>query len=74
MTFFDWISSPLGQDAQRAIIALIVALAAYLSYLARQQAAKNAELLDKHINGHPPQGVSQRQIDAEPPDSPARPR
>lgn len=34
MTFFDWLTSPGGQELQHAIIVLLLAVAAYLTYLA----------------------------------------
>lgn len=52
MTFFDWLMSPAGQDLQHAVIALLVAGAAYLSYLAHNQAKSNAAQLGDHLEEH----------------------
>lgn len=52
MTFFDWLASPLGVEFQHALIGLILALAAYLSYLAHRQAKSNEELLNGHLEQH----------------------
>lgn len=52
MTFLDWLASPIGVEAQHAVIALVLAVAAYISYLARRQAKHNEQLLNGHIDQH----------------------
>lgn len=52
MTLIEWLSSPLGQDLVHAIIGLLVAAAAYLSYLAHRRARVNTTLLEEHLDEH----------------------
>lgn len=52
MNVFDWLASPTGVELQHAIIGLILALTAYLSFLARRQAKSNEQLLNGHLEQH----------------------
>lgn len=52
MTFWDWLASPIGIEAQHAVITLLLALAAYLSFLAHRQSKTNQQLLDGHLEQH----------------------
>lgn len=56
MTVFDWLSSPIGIEATHAVILLITAVSAYVSYKARQAAsaasihtAETRSLLADHV-------------------------
>ena len=59
MTLFDWLSTPPGLGIVNAFTLLIVAIAAYISYLARSQSAKNEKLIDGHIQQHVDDALSQ---------------
>lgn len=52
MTIFDYLASPIGIDVQHALIVLVLALAAYLSYLAKRQSSTNTKLLNDHLEEH----------------------
>lgn len=52
MTLFDWLMSPTGQELQHALIVLILAGSAYVTYLAKRQADSNAKLLNGHLEAH----------------------
>lgn len=52
MTFFDWLVTPDGMLIVHATTGLLVAIAAYLSYLSRRQLVANSRKLDEHITEH----------------------
>ena len=52
MSFFDWLGTAQGVELTHAVIVLLVAVAGYLSYLAKQQSNANATLLNNHLDEH----------------------
>jgi hypothetical protein len=52
LTFWDFLTSPTGQELTHAFVVLILAIATYLTYLAHRQVKANAERLDDHIAEH----------------------
>lgn len=50
--FFDWLASPIGIEAQHAVITLVLAVAAYLSFLSHRQSQRNEQLLNGHLQDH----------------------
>jgi hypothetical protein len=52
MTIVDWLNSPEGAALVRALTLLLVAIAGYLSFLARQQSVDNSKKLDGHLEEH----------------------
>jgi hypothetical protein len=49
MNILDWLATPMGVEAFHAVIALVTALAAYLSYLAHRGSRAANQKLDDHI-------------------------
>lgn len=52
MSIVDWLETPLGVELLHAIIALITALAAWLSFQAKRHAEYNARQLNSHVERH----------------------
>lgn len=52
MSLVDYLTSPIGIELTHAIILLLVAVAAYISYRARVYAKQNAQLLNSHLEEH----------------------
>jgi hypothetical protein len=52
MTIWDFLISPTGQEVTHAIVVLVLAVAAYFTYLAHRYAKENTEKLDDHISQH----------------------
>lgn len=49
---WDFLVSPTGQELTHAIVVLVLAIAAWFTYLAHRYARDNAEKLDDHISQH----------------------
>lgn len=52
MTVFDFLESPIGVQLVHAVIVLILAIAAWFSYMAKRQSDQNAKLLNGHLQAH----------------------
>lgn len=52
MNTITFLLSPEGQQLTHAVVLVLVALAAYLSAKAREQASENAKKLDGHLAEH----------------------
>jgi hypothetical protein len=52
MNIWEFLVSPTGQEVTHAVVVLILAIAAYFTYLAHQYAKANTEKLDDHISQH----------------------
>ncbi len=73
MDFWTWLASPIGVEAQHAVIGLVLALSAYLSYLAHRQSKANQQLLDGHLEQHMLNDVLLRDDAPAPPQTPPQP-
>jgi hypothetical protein len=47
-----WLSTPTGIEFTHAVIALLVAIAAYLTYATHQSQKTTRQLLDGHLDDH----------------------
>lgn len=63
MTFYDWLVSPSGVELTHAIILLVTAVAAYVSFLAHRQSSQNAEMLNSHLEKHIADATASRSDD-----------
>lgn len=52
MDIWTWLSSPIGTEFQHALIGLILAVTAYVSYRTHEQSKANSAKLDNHIDQH----------------------
>lgn len=70
MTIFDYLASPIGIDVQHAVIVLILAVAAYISYLAKRQSTANSKLLNAHLTEHINAALEERPVGTLTPEEP----
>lgn len=47
-----WLVSPIGVEFSHAVIVLMLAIAAYLSYLAHRTASETGDKIDAHVAKH----------------------
>jgi hypothetical protein len=52
VTLFDYLLTPIGMELTHAVIVLIVAAAALMSYAAHRVSSKNQEMLNGHLEEH----------------------
>jgi hypothetical protein len=48
----EWLVSPIGVEFSHAVIVLMLALAAYLSFLAHRTASATGDKIDAHVAKH----------------------
>lgn len=63
MTVWDWLNSPTGIDLVHALIVLIAAVSAYVSYLAKRETAQSKKLLNSHLEQHVLDAVEKKSVD-----------
>lgn len=49
---FAWLATPVGIEFTHAVIGVLIALAAYLSYLSHRAVKQTQQLLDGHLEAH----------------------
>lgn len=52
VTIWDFLATPGGVEFEHAVITLIVAVAAWFSYMAHRQSSSNAKALNSHLEQH----------------------
>lgn len=52
MTFWDWLSSPVGSELTRVVILLIAAFTGWLNWRVRQHQKELQKQLDGHLELH----------------------
>lgn len=52
VTVWDFLATPGGVELEHALITLIVAVAAWFSYMAHRQSSNNAKALNSHLEQH----------------------
>jgi len=48
----QFLASPIGVEFAHALIVLMLAIAAYLSFLAHKTASETGDKIDAHVAGH----------------------